>query len=238
MKKTLAIAALLMTGIAAADTVLDDATAILDGSNLTLDQSFKSAESYKVTIGLDLDVATLANCLTLEASETTLVSWSIAGNDISWNTNITETTTGFKTVLGSTSRSLSGNTADGHHLADGFQAIEWENITGAALTIVLSGNSGIKTCGFLTLEDADGNYHEYYASDAGLGWSGADRELSNITIANSDLVNVAYVYDSAYTMANAQKLNKTIIASSIPEPTTATLSLLALAGLAARRRRK
>ncbi len=50
---------------------------------------------------------------------------------------------------------------------------------------------------------------------------------------NSDLATSCYLFDSAVTVADAIELNK-----AVPEPATATLSLLALAGLAARRRRK
>ncbi len=51
---------------------------------------------------------------------------------------------------------------------------------------------------------------------------------------NSTYVDSIYVFDSALSSADAQQINTALV----PEPTTATLSLLALAGLAARRRRK
>ncbi len=51
---------------------------------------------------------------------------------------------------------------------------------------------------------------------------------------NNDYVSSISVFGSALSAADAKAIN----AALIPEPTTATLSLLALAGLAARRRRK
>lgn len=51
--------------------------------------------------------------------------------------------------------------------------------------------------------------------------------------ANDDLVNSVYLFGSVLDASAVQSIHQ-----SIPEPTTATLSLLALAGLAARRRRK
>ena len=60
------------------------------------------------------------------------------------------------------------------------------------------------------------------------------KPFTNITgvVVNSVAVGSIDVYDSAMSVEEIEK-----IALSVPEPTTATLSLLALAGLAARRRR-
>lgn len=57
---------------------------------------------------------------------------------------------------------------------------------------------------------------------------------TGITV-NADYVDSYTVYSEYLTLAQAKELSA---ARVIPEPTTATLSLLALAGLAARRRRK
>lgn len=58
---------------------------------------------------------------------------------------------------------------------------------------------------------------------------------------NTEFVNSYYIFDQAATDADAIKITHAAAAAAppiIPEPTTATLSLLALAGLAARRRRR
>ena len=51
-------------------------------------------------------------------------------------------------------------------------------------------------------------------------------------------ISAVYVHNTMVHGADAVALYNSIVAPSIPEPATATLSLLALAGLAARRRRK
>ena len=73
-----------------------------------------------------------------------------------------------------------------------------------------------------------------YGSDTGLRTNSA---LNSIVFSNA--VTSAYLYNSRITKSEAETITQALGKSSvIPEPTTATLSLLALAGLAARRRRK
>jgi Leucine-rich repeat (LRR) protein len=61
----------------------------------------------------------------------------------------------------------------------------------------------------------------------------------NTVVFNSDIVTKGYVFNQVVTAAEAKALGTAAAkAALVPEPTTATLSLLALCGLAARRRRK
>ncbi len=76
--------------------------------------------------------------------------------------------------------------------------------------------------------DADGN----------LTWASAYSTASN-TVVDEILLNTAYLTSVAITPESVtDKATIQTISHTIPEPATATLSLLALAGLAARRRRK
>ncbi|MBR5878575.1 MAG: PEP-CTERM sorting domain-containing protein [Akkermansia sp.] len=59
-------------------------------------------------------------------------------------------------------------------------------------------------------------------------------DVTNLSV-NSNLVSDALMFDSCLTNSDVISVHSSMM---IPEPTTATLSLLALAGLAARRRRK
>lgn len=79
------------------------------------------------------------------------------------------------------------------------------------------------------VQNADGSIDMYTGTNRF-----SKRPFTNITgvAVNSVAVGSIDVYDSAMSVEEIEK-----IALSIPEPTTATLSLLALAGLAARRRR-
>ena len=61
---------------------------------------------------------------------------------------------------------------------------------------------------------------------------------SYITVEKGVSTEVGFYADGANGVENVVWSNLAISGMSVPEPTTATLSLLALAGLAARRRRK
>lgn len=118
------------------------------------------------------------------------------------------------------------------------QVDSWGNAKGISIT--LSGAVGsdkmYPTSFYLTVLKEDDSVLEYTApSISWLKFSGTTG-ISSISV-NSDIVDSAYFFKSQVSSAaNAQALNMAAITA--PEPTTATLSLLALAGLAARRRRK
>lgn len=81
-------------------------------------------------------------------------------------------------------------------------------------------------------------------SDYSVKWAGAADDGFNTTAINVPCANLAMIRvagkltDSPVTLASTSAKNGwAMVAYTIPEPATATLSLLALAGLAARRRR-
>ena len=104
------------------------------------------------------------------------------------------------------------------------------DIKAAAVTISGTVGSNFSIC--LTMKKSDGSLLEYTGTTSGYSF-GNTTDINSVSF-NSSVVNSAYYFDSIATTANAKSLN----AALVPEPTTATLSLLALAGLAARRRRK
>lgn len=115
---------------------------------------------------------------------------------------------------------------------------------GLAMGSTLTLQEGI-TLGETTLE----RIHSLSVGESTTLFSGVDsltlgnKEYSSITIEDSILAspyfsNLESNYAITYTGTNDGSLNITMLAMSVPEPTTATLSLLALAALAARRRRK
>jgi uncharacterized protein (TIGR03382 family) len=77
----------------------------------------------------------------------------------------------------------------------------------------------------------DGTTHEY-SGQSGTGFKFTYSDVLGVS-ANADLVDSVYLVGSVLTASEVQSIHQ-----SIPEPATATLSLMALAGLAARRRRK
>jgi hypothetical protein len=75
------------------------------------------------------------------------------------------------------------------------------------------------------------------------GWTFTSISAAEINRSNTDgvytYVDNAFVYNGSWTSEDLRTVTNTNLkALIVPEPTTATLSLLALAGLAARRRRK
>ena len=104
------------------------------------------------------------------------------------------------------------------------------DIKAAAVTISGTVGSNFSIC--LTMKKTDGSLLEYTGTTSGYSF-GSTTDINSVSF-NSSVVNSAYYFDSIATTKNAKSLN----AALVPEPTTATLSLLALAGLAARRRRK
>lgn len=113
----------------------------------------------------------------------------------------------------------------------------WDQIT--ALSYVFVKDSAENTAdinyGYFSIATRDGQILQYSGNVAAFKFTGDAYldSLSAITI-NSDLVKNYTVYDSALSAADATAVGKSLV----PEPATATLSLLALAGLAVRRRRR
>ena len=119
-------------------------------------------------------------------------------------------------------------------------ASNWENASKAAIvyTAFVEGNNSFTTFNvYLYLADNDGNltlmnqvkdYYHGTALEALSTISYNDIVVNNINVYND-------IIDPSETLAMAEHVIATI---PVPEPTTATLSLMALAALAARRRRK
>lgn len=227
-----------------------------------------TSESYyqAFTAVLTMDVEELAvftpGLPTGEAKKTPLLSWTITNandssqqksvnvsvNNNSSNTKIT--TAGFyykkaddntcslpdNTGAGATVFGTNGNAATSY-LSD----IDWTNVAGAALTISYNGISsktaplGVQL--YFTVELKDGTILDTVtAGDNGTQWVQNQWDVTAIGYDPTYLEGLT-IYDGYATAEQAIALNKAVL-PTIPEPTTATLSLLALAGFAARRRRR
>ncbi len=114
-------------------------------------------------------------------------------------------------------------------LSDLSTKLDFDDIASVGLTFAYNKTDGSKI--ILTTLANDGTYTDYVSPVSGLKWSS-----SNISGANIDAhyIDFAKVYTGTYT---EEELINTAHSLVTPEPATATLSLLALAGLAARRRR-
>lgn len=128
----------------------------------------------------------------------------------------------------------------------------WDTIAGASLVFAKDStgeNDAVSAC--LTLNYTDGSQVVYYGQNTGIkftvdhdGDSTTPKivdyhlEVSTVTFAGG-FATYAEIYSGAMSETEAKLVGASLAPTVyIPEPATATLSLLALAGLAARRRRR
>lgn len=154
----------------------------------------------------------------------------------------------------------SGKTTSGYRLAgdsnnywmgqnaDAMTALATVQGVSLTLTANMSSNQGatLYTTIAYTVEGSDTLYYSVIPGvasssatnmhDGGLRWSGF--AMNDLQI-NKDYIDTVLVYDYTLSAEQALESNQAIFSvSPVPEPATGTLSLLALAGLCARRRRK
>ena len=117
-------------------------------------------------------------------------------------------------------------------------AAAWDTAKYAALTFGITTSNNYKARAVLSVIDASGiitniTQAEITNKIAFTGISGV-----NINNEDEDYVTGSYIYSGSWDNNALTTITEKALTAAIPEPTTATLSLLALAGLAARRRRK
>ena len=233
MKKT--IIALLALGGVSMGATLDEGAAFTS-STYTIDSSWDEAGA---SVTLLLNVEDFANLFDTATSTARPVFVSMSGSGtyiVGLEAHEGDRITGASGVVagGTYDNMYTMNGDDGDSVA----AIDWSKVTSAALTMALE-TSTSGTAWSLTVLNSDGTYTSKSASLAGLRWSSMG-DITNIAI-DTAVVTQAYAFDGFIKGDSAYALNKAAIevaTTTVPEPTTATLSLLALAGLAARRRRK
>lgn len=113
----------------------------------------------------------------------------------------------------------------------------WSAAKYAALTFAI--NSQGETYTLLSVIDSAGTITNIGA--ASIGTNVSFTGISGIRLNKHSAVSEAYIYSGSWTTTDLATVTSNVLSAkvpAIPEPATATLSLLALAGLAARRRRK
>ncbi len=239
MKKTLIT--LLAAASCAMGVTLEDA-AFVKGGNTgynTLGNNF--------TVALTLDVTELQTLLEkgqTPAWGTDIVSYACNGTQTGvtvngGSSNNSINTSGLYARWGNTTNwnSVTWQGADNLSDLNGDAAgTGWDNIASAGLVYSFGATSG--TAVAFTLIDTDGNaiIDSYVTAGTLKSGSAAADALSFGDAVSSSYYFNNYMGGSETDMKALS--NAAAVAAPIPEPATATLSLLALAGLAARRRRK
>lgn len=238
MKKTLI--ALFALGTAAMGVTLEDAVATGTGT-LTLDQATDAITAVAV-----VDVAKLQ---TLMARDAELAKYTIINFDGSSDIGIQTNYSSYNHDGDDTTANIINNSglygcwnnggaySVGMNTGTGFESADfWAGGVTAAITLTYKYADG--TTGTFTLLDAEGNVLQSVGATFNTGLRGQGLSFSTVVF-DSDIVTEGYVFNQVVTAETAKALGQAAAAAAlIPEPTTATLSLLALAGLAARRRRR
>ncbi len=239
MKKTL-IALVALSGVAMADTqVWDLSTSVTSGDYLYDAPTGKFTDNTEVegTVLNETDGAGRIQtniCFTLNLTEAQKVTadTKLIDMDMGGDVGLCLTSTGLASTWGGTTSSSRGSVSYDTLFADSGVFTDKNGDKCITLTFVQTYGFGVQVWSNTTkhIDDTikassntrlssiyvNANYIE--ALQFAPGWEG------------DDIVNT----NAAFNAAVVEKLGEV----TIPEPTTATLSLLALAGLAARRRRK
>ncbi|MBQ8807262.1 MAG: PEP-CTERM sorting domain-containing protein [Bacteroidaceae bacterium] len=238
MKKTI-IALLALGGIAMGIT--------LDELTYTAGNAATTTEDATFSYVLTLDVAQLKKLLEkgqpVAAWGTKIVEYTC--NDTATGIVVNGSGPASKIASSSLYAKWGDNIAWGNFMTDGASSIDladlngeeegtgWSDVLGAAITYSFSSSAGTK--GALTLVGANDTViinHNTTMEDL------KSSSATGAAISFGDVVTGYYYSNDVLTVADAKEASKLAAFASIPEPTSATLSLLALAGLAMRRRRK
>ena len=251
MKKTL-IALVSAGSFALGSTAIVDVTNVTSSNNSA---TFTSNTSKAFTIALTLDAsqyATIADDVNL---------FKLTGK---WEDDFTGVL-GMNSIVGGDKNGLQGfweyntntNKRGDINQYTCFKNLDWSTVKGLTMVMSYKEGSNNNTTNDLTDDLAmyfnssvsiitlDGKITTVTNSNDGLykftiRKNNAVESITNAFIATEATVNATYV-DSFTIYSEYMDTTKTAALSAsrlVPEPTTATLSLLALAGLAARRRRK
>lgn len=240
MKKTL-IALMATSSMAMAAVSLDDADITMAGN------TGYNTQGNNFTVALTLDVTELQTLLEkgqTPAWGTDIIKYvcngTATGVTVNGGSNNNQiNTSGLFARWGDTTNWNSVQWQGDTNLSDlngDAAGTGWDNVASAGLVYSFGATSG--TVVSFTLIDNDGNtlVNSYVAAS---GLKSASAGKAALTFDDSVLTSYYFNEYMGGNETNMKALSATVATTApIPEPTTATLSLLALAGLAARRRRK
>ena len=235
MKKTLLTLSLLAVSSLAAKAAGWSDSYIFSENGTPITLSSTTTEFTAVAV---VDVDAMKSVMLAGASNTkyTLIeAWQeraegANGNEIGLQTNFSSNTSGKITSSGLYGTWNQGG-AYSFGMDNGFQTEAfWTNVDQASVVLTYSYSTG--TTAIFTAVKNDGSVTSLGGTwNSGLKSDGM--QIDKFTF-DTSIVKQSFVFSNGSTVEQATQLGYTVI----PEPATATLSLLALAGLAARRRRR
>ncbi len=229
MKKT--IIALLAAASCAMGVTLEDAAYTTTDSSI----SFETAlSSFSAVVTLDVNALKDVMLRGSELAKYTLIDFQkTGGNAIGLQTNYSSSNSliNYSGLYGVWNQG--GAYSFGMNAASNGAGMEaesfWTDAVGASVALTYNYDAG--TNAVFTISYADGSTTTL-GGVANTSLRGSSFAADTVLF-STDFVKKAWVFDSALSVSDATALTT----AAIPEPATATLSLLALAGLAARRRR-
>ena len=253
MKKTL-ITLLALCGVAAAaeqTITLSDygytdgfyATSVLDLDDLTSIITQKNLDTTLIGVGVYGDAGQKSDGTPVAAfgehsAVLTVKSWTNNEFHLYYNKAAGVDASGFGNASASFSAPDGYTWPQGHAINNAFENME--NAVGGALTFAFAPKDaatdvyGISVA--LTVAYADGSITTIVGNASKYSWSDNDYKATKIFYDDAYITAPTVTKAGNWTHADLVAANKAAL--GVPEPTTATLSLLTLAGLAARRRRK
>ncbi len=224
MKKTL-ITLIALAGAACGET----AVSYSDFTEYEVASTVNATDfsSNSVTIALTLDVETIKGYF--QGTGSHLLVDVIGNNDIGFGTLVKNSTQYFS---GAWDQTVDYKMVDNELAAVTDMTSEnyWTNAVNASAVFSADRTTGARVV--FTLGYEDGTTWQMYGTASSVksaGWN----PTGELTV-DTTAVKTLATYDGYITLADAQAIGIKLV----PEPATATLSLLALCGLAARRRRK
>ncbi len=183
-------------------------------SSLTLKSEDTNGNAANATVSMTGDIYALNASLTMAS-----------GNYVLDGTSTTITASNLSISEGA-SLTLTGDTT--FAISDGTLVLNVDTLTAAAMLVITEGAN---------INDL-ANINVVLSTEAANGWVDG-QDLALITAADAELFDgINFTLTDASGTSIDTVSASTFVTSNIPEPSTATLSLLALAGLCARRRRK
>ncbi len=188
--------------------------------------------AYVLDVNVDGDAGDLSDCDTLKLESFTLQSVDAGNLEVSGVWGLIMDADGV--VLAASYDDEFGGT--GSITFDFSEAAPELNMFSAyTLTFVLSDDT-LENLGVSVGDTYAGNGHKMFVHAAAVEAEGTEDEY--IVYTANEHLDYCYVDDSGDVILSAPAVYIVAKADAIPEPTSATLSLLALCGLCARRRRK